>query len=160
MGFFLLQLLQMIGITITGFLVSPYIIIFAVFLLTLAASVALRFLAGAREVKRLESNAKSPIFEQFGSALAGVGTIRAFDKTEEYIHRYVGGLGDRLLETVVALIWLANLHGRQDVPKSGRPCRRLLAHLALQSLDGSATLLHRRQLRHRRRRPRRFIQKY
>ena len=77
----------MIAITITGFIVSPYIIIFAVFLLSMATSIALRFLGGAREVKRLESNAKSPIFEQFGSALAGVGTIRAFDKTEEYIQR-------------------------------------------------------------------------
>ena len=87
-GFLLGQLLQMIGITITGFIISPYMIIFAVILLSVAVFVASRFLAGAREVKRLESNAKSPIFEQFGSALAGVGTIRAFDKTEEYIHRY------------------------------------------------------------------------
>ena len=39
--------------------------------------------------QRLESNAKSPIFEQFGSVLAGIGTIRAFDKTDAYIERYV-----------------------------------------------------------------------
>ena len=37
----------------------------------------------------MESNAKSPIFEQFGSALAGIGTIRAFDKADAYIERYV-----------------------------------------------------------------------
>jgi ABC-type multidrug transport system fused ATPase/permease subunit len=45
------------------------------------------YMSGAREVKRLESNAKSPVFEQFGSALTGVGTIRAFDKSDVYIAR-------------------------------------------------------------------------
>lgn len=49
--------------------------------------VAYLYLVGAREVKRLESNAKSPVFEQFGSALTGVGTIRAFSKTDIYIER-------------------------------------------------------------------------
>ncbi|KAL8702180.1 MAG: hypothetical protein Q9201_004535 [Fulgogasparrea decipioides] len=43
--------------------------------------------SGAREAKRLESNAKSPIFEQFGSALAGIGTIRAYDKADAYVDR-------------------------------------------------------------------------
>ena len=89
LGFAFYQFLELIGISIAGFLVSPYMILFAAFLMCIALYVALRFLYGAREVKRLESNAKSPVFEQFGSALAGVGTIRAFDKSEEYIERYV-----------------------------------------------------------------------
>ncbi|TVY89179.1 ATP-dependent bile acid permease, partial [Lachnellula willkommii] len=55
---------------------------------------ALRYLPGAREVKRLESNAKSPVFEQFGSALTGVGTIRAFDKTSTYITRMFSKIDD------------------------------------------------------------------
>ncbi|RAL62079.1 hypothetical protein DID88_002565 [Monilinia fructigena] len=54
-------------------------------LLALCVYIAILYLPGAREVKRLESTAKSPIFEQFGSALTGVGTIRAFDKTDIYI---------------------------------------------------------------------------
>lgn len=49
---------------------------------------------GAREAKRLESNTKSPVFEQFGSALTGVGTIRAFDKTETYVERMYDRLDD------------------------------------------------------------------
>lgn len=40
-------------------------------------------------IQRLESSAKSPIFEQFGSVLSGIGTIRAFDKTDAYIERYL-----------------------------------------------------------------------
>lgn len=45
-------------------------------------------------MKRLESTVKSPIFEQFGSALTGVGTIRAFSKTDTYINRMYGKLDD------------------------------------------------------------------
>lgn len=88
-GFFLYQFLKLFGIMVASFLMSPFMILFAAALLCIAFFVALRYLNGAREVKRLESNAKSPVFEQFGSALAGIGTIRAFDRTEEYISRYV-----------------------------------------------------------------------
>lgn len=60
-------------------------IVFALVLLGVSLFYALRYLAGAREVKRLESNAKSPVFEQFGSVLTGIATIRAFDKAEVYV---------------------------------------------------------------------------
>ena len=88
LGFAFYMVLELIGITIAGFLVSYFMIIFAAALMSIALYIALRYLYGAREVKRLESNSKSPIFEQFGSALAGVGTIRAFGKADEYIDRY------------------------------------------------------------------------
>ena len=89
LAFGLWQILELTGIMIAGIFVSPYVILFALVLLGICVFIAKHYLLGAREVKRLESNAKSPIFEQFGSALAGVGTIRAFDKTEEYVDRYV-----------------------------------------------------------------------
>lgn len=88
-SFFLYQALRLLGIMVASFFVSPFMILFAATMLCIAFFVAQRYLGGAREVKRIESNAKSPVFEQFGSALAGVSTIRAFDKTEEYINRYV-----------------------------------------------------------------------
>ena len=86
-GFFLYHLLELAGIIIAGLFVSPIMLLFALLLLLICGWVTGWYLSGAREVKRLESNAKSPIFEQFGSALAGIGTIRAFDKTEIYIER-------------------------------------------------------------------------
>ena len=67
--------------------VSPYIIILAVVLLALCTRIARRYLNGAREIKRLEAIYKSPIFEQFGSALKGVSTIRAFGNSEVYVDR-------------------------------------------------------------------------
>lgn len=62
-------------------------IILSLSLLIICVYIARLYISGAREVKRLESNAKSPVFEQFGSALTGVGTIRAFDKCDVYIKR-------------------------------------------------------------------------
>jgi len=60
-------------------------IVFAIVLLAICVRYAQYYLAGARETKRLESVAKSPVFELFSAALSGVGTIRAFGKSETYI---------------------------------------------------------------------------
>ncbi|KAG9233617.1 putative ABC bile acid transporter [Amylocarpus encephaloides] len=88
------NLFRLVGIMIAGILVSPWVIVLSVSLLSLCLYIAVMFLPGAREVKRLESNAKSPVFEQFGSALTGVGTIRAFDKTDVYITRMFSKIDD------------------------------------------------------------------
>lgn len=87
MGFMAYQALEVLGIIVAGVLVSPLLILFAVILLGICLHFSTRYLAGAREIKRLESNAKSPIFEQFGSALAGLVTIRAFTKVDTYVNR-------------------------------------------------------------------------
>lgn len=75
-------------------------------LLAICVYVALLYLPGAREVKRLESTAKSPIFEQFGSALTGVGTIRAFDKTDIYIKSMWAKIDDH--STTFWHLWVFN----------------------------------------------------
>ncbi|ETN38505.1 uncharacterized protein HMPREF1541_06540 [Cyphellophora europaea CBS 101466] len=86
-SFMLHNAMQVVAVVIAGVVVSPFMIIFALVLLGACLFYALRYLAGAREVKRLESNAKSPVFEQFGSVLTGIATVRAFDKADAYIER-------------------------------------------------------------------------
>lgn len=81
------QNIQVIGIIAAGIFVSPYVLLFSLLLLLLSVFIAIRFLPGAREIKRLESNAKSPIFERFRSALSGIGTIRSFGRSDAYIER-------------------------------------------------------------------------
>lgn len=93
-GFFLYQIIQLIGIIVASLVVSPWMLLSALVLLFLCARITSFYLSGARQVKRLESNAKSPVFEQFGSALAGIGTIRAYGKTEVYIDRMFGKIDD------------------------------------------------------------------
>ncbi|KAJ5428287.1 P-loop containing nucleoside triphosphate hydrolase protein [Penicillium cf. griseofulvum] len=84
-GFTVTKALEVLGVLVAGILVSPVVIIFAVALLLVSLKLALIYLAGAREIKRIESIAKSPVFEQFGSSLAGLVTIRAFNKSDTYI---------------------------------------------------------------------------
>ena len=87
MGFMFHCLISVLSVIVAGVFVSPLMLVFALVLFIFSGWFARRFLRGAREVKRLESNAKSPIFEQFGSVLTGIATIRAFNRTEAYVER-------------------------------------------------------------------------
>ncbi|KAH8703289.1 ABC bile acid transporter [Talaromyces proteolyticus] len=100
------QVLEICGVMIAGALVSPWLIVFAIVLFFTCLHFAGLYLTGAREINRLESNARSPILEQFGSALAGLGTIRAFTKKNTYIH-HMYGLIDRHMQAWYHL-WLFN----------------------------------------------------
>lgn len=79
------ELLQVLGITLSGILVSPLLVIFSAILLLACLRISSTYLAGAREIKRLESVAKSPVSDQFESCLAGLTTIRAFGRMGAYI---------------------------------------------------------------------------
>jgi ABC-type multidrug transport system fused ATPase/permease subunit len=76
---------QIAGILIAAVMVSPWLLVLASLLLVCCLQLSSTFLAGAREIKRLESIAKSPVFEHFGSSLTGLLTIRAFGKADVYI---------------------------------------------------------------------------
>ncbi|KAE9366466.1 putative ABC bile acid transporter [Stipitochalara longipes BDJ] len=90
------NMFRLAGVVIAGVFVSPYIIILSLSLLVICVQIARLYMTGAREAKRLESSAKSPVFEQFGSALTGVGTIRAFDKSDTYITRMYSKIDDHV----------------------------------------------------------------
>ncbi|KAI1384101.1 putative ATP-binding cassette transporter protein [Hypoxylon trugodes] len=99
MAFAASALLNLVGVIVAGLFVSPIIIVLAFILLLISAFYAIRYLHGARPVKRLESITKSPVFEQFGSALTGVQTIRSFDKSQTYIERMYTKLDDWTVAT-------------------------------------------------------------
>lgn len=67
--------------------VSIYVIISGVVLLFVYARIAGQYIGVAREVKRLNSISHSPIYDQFGSVLSGLSTIRAFHRTNFYMDR-------------------------------------------------------------------------
>ncbi|KAH8159311.1 hypothetical protein CIB48_g8940 [Xylaria polymorpha] len=80
--------LNLLGVVVAGLFVSPVIIFLAFLLLGISLYFANQYLHAARSVKRMESITKSPVFEQFGSALTGVLTIRSFSKSQTYIERF------------------------------------------------------------------------
>lgn len=98
--------LNLLGVVVASLFVSPYIVLLAALLLVIALYYAIIYLDGARPVKRLESTAKSPVFEQFGSALTGVATIRGFDKVPVYVQRMYQKIDD--YSTATWHLWLFN----------------------------------------------------
>lgn len=98
--------LNLCGVIVAGLFVSPLILILAFILLLISIYYARRYLHGARPAKRLESTTKSPVFEQFGSALNGVTTIRGFNKAQTYVDRMYGKLDDWTVTTWH--MWLFN----------------------------------------------------
>ncbi|KAI9752146.1 MAG: hypothetical protein M4579_005746 [Chaenotheca gracillima] len=105
-AFFMGKVLELVGIFIAGLFVTPLMILFGVIILAVCIYYAMRYLAGAREVKRLESNTKSPILEVFSAALTGLGTIRAFDKADDYVSRMFVKIDDHT--TTEWHLWLIN----------------------------------------------------
>ncbi|GFF80745.1 ABC transporter ATP-binding protein/permease VMR1 [Aspergillus udagawae] len=79
--------IMIFGVIVAASVTSPLIV--GIGLLTLLASwaVAYFYVTGAREAKRLESTARSPIFELVGSLLTGLPTIRAFGREKAYLKR-------------------------------------------------------------------------
>jgi ABC-type multidrug transport system fused ATPase/permease subunit len=105
-AFCLYNFMVVLGIIVAGIIVSPIIIVCAVVLLTICGQYALYYLMAARQLKRLESTAKSPVFELFSTALAGIGTIRAFDKQSTYINNMYARLDTHA--RMLYYMWLAN----------------------------------------------------
>ncbi|MCJ1470897.1 hypothetical protein MMC07_009545 [Pseudocyphellaria aurata] len=78
----------------------------ACLLLVICTKLSLTFLTAAREIQRLESVARSPVFELIESSLGGLTTIRAYAKAEEHMQR----MYSRIDRQAAALrnIWLLN----------------------------------------------------
>ncbi|PYI23139.1 ABC bile acid transporter [Aspergillus violaceofuscus CBS 115571] len=81
-----------IGVITGGVVVRPILLIFAVLLAAAATWYTKRYLSAAREIKRLESISRSPVYEQIATYLQGISTIRAFNQRK----RYIAQLHDKL----------------------------------------------------------------
>ncbi|PLB44100.1 ATP-dependent bile acid permease [Aspergillus steynii IBT 23096] len=87
MSYLLHSTILVLGAILAAAVSSPVIVAFGALSLIAAWGVAYLYIAGARESKRLESTARSPIFDQIGALLTGLATIRAFGKEAEYVGR-------------------------------------------------------------------------
>jgi ABC-type multidrug transport system fused ATPase/permease subunit len=79
--------LEMVGILVAAFIISPYMVVLSMVLLAICAHMGFRYLKGARSIKRLESIQKSPMISHFSSSLEGISTIRAFSNTPIFVDR-------------------------------------------------------------------------
>lgn len=80
-------MISILCVLVAALLTSPPIVGLGALCLLASWSVGYFYVTGARETKRLESTAKSPIFELVGSLLTGLPTIRAFGREQAYLKR-------------------------------------------------------------------------
>ncbi|KAF3185496.1 hypothetical protein TWF225_005271 [Orbilia oligospora] len=106
-AFFGYSVLSLVGIVIAAAFITPVMLVCAVVLFGIGLAIAVYYLKTAREIKRIESVNKSPIFELFGSVLLGVGTIRAFGEGEAYIEKM-----DKRIDTYAQATYYTNLANR------------------------------------------------
>lgn len=87
LGNFFHSIFQLIVTIVASLSVSIYVILAGIVLMVVYAQIASKYINVAREVKRLNSISHSPIYDQFGSVLSGLSTIRAFHRTDFYMDR-------------------------------------------------------------------------
>ncbi|OAA67656.1 ABC transporter, transmembrane domain, type 1 [Cordyceps fumosorosea ARSEF 2679] len=75
------------SVIVAGIIVNPLSIIPIVPLASACVYFSRVYLVAAREMKRMENIARSPIYEKFNSSLTGLWTIRAYGKSEIYIEQ-------------------------------------------------------------------------
>ncbi|KAF9891097.1 hypothetical protein FE257_005032 [Aspergillus nanangensis] len=95
-----------LGVIFAALLSSPLIVGFGFLSILASWVVASFYVTGAREAKRLESTARSPIFEQIGSLLGGLATVRASNKEGEYLDKVYD-----LIDTHCQALWHRGLFG-------------------------------------------------
>nr|POE93191.1 atp-dependent bile acid permease [Quercus suber] len=106
--------IQLLTIVAAALYISAWMALPVLLLTTTSLYVTYLYLAGARDIKRLESNAKSPMFELVGSALAGLATIRAFKNSENYMshmYRHVDRYAQTTWYVLLATQWMAFRQG-------------------------------------------------
>jgi ABC-type multidrug transport system fused ATPase/permease subunit len=83
-------LFSVVTIVASALFVSLWMSIPVVVLSLICIYIVHLYLDAARDVKRLESSAKSPIFELVGTVLSGLPTIRCFGRVDDYLDRMYG----------------------------------------------------------------------
>ncbi|KAI9594951.1 P-loop containing nucleoside triphosphate hydrolase protein [Syncephalis fuscata] len=85
LAFFLVAAVQAIGIILAISFVTPKFLIAGIFIAFAYVIISMLFITTSRELKRIESVSKSPLFTLFGESLNGVGTIRAFGAESRFM---------------------------------------------------------------------------
>uniref|UniRef100_A0A803TE13 Multidrug resistance-associated protein 4 n=1 Tax=Anolis carolinensis TaxID=28377 RepID=A0A803TE13_ANOCA len=81
---FVQTFLQICGVVAVAIAVIPWVLIPLVPLLILFIMLRRYFLATSRDIKRLESTTRSPVFSHLSSSLQGLWTIRAFKAEQRF----------------------------------------------------------------------------
>ena len=76
--------MSLVCVFLAGLSLSPYMAIPYLILLAFSIYYTICYIGAAREIRRLDATARSPILDLFGNAMLGLDTIRAFNKVQDY----------------------------------------------------------------------------
>lgn len=82
---FCVQWTTVISIILVATSVLPVLILFMILVAFTNIYFGLRFVAASRELKRMDSVSRSPLFTHFTESIIGVTTIRAFGLTQQFM---------------------------------------------------------------------------
>lgn len=86
--------------------ITPQFISIAILVGVLYYFIGLFYMAGSRELKRLDSTTKSPIYQHFSETLVGVTTIRAFGDENRFLHENLQKIDEN--NRPFFYLWVAN----------------------------------------------------
>lgn len=79
---------QIVVVIVACIASSPYFIIILIPLMVLFYKIQQYFRCTSRELKRMEGISRSPLFVMFNEVLQGISTIRAYDKTTNFMKSF------------------------------------------------------------------------
>ena len=77
--FSIVAIILLISVITPGFLIAGF------FLTVVYIAIGTFYIQSSRDLKRLESNQRSPLYQQFGETLSGITTIRAYGDERRFI---------------------------------------------------------------------------
>ncbi|KAG0023260.1 hypothetical protein BGZ81_008188 [Podila clonocystis] len=125
------SVVTLVGIIIIISVNMPAFLIPAVFIVAIYIVIGLLYVPISRDLKRINSNSRSPILNHFNETLNGLATIRAYGFERQFMTKNLDNLDDN--NRSFFLLWSTNrwLHWRVDV--TGASVSFITGILVLQS---------------------------
>ncbi|KAF9438940.1 hypothetical protein BGZ76_002939 [Entomortierella beljakovae] len=104
-----------LGIVVIISVNMPLFMVPAVFIIVIYGIIGLLYVPISRELKRMNSNSKSPILNHFNEALSGLATIRAYGFEKRFLSTNLSNQDNN--NRTFILLWSTNrwLHWRVDI---------------------------------------------
>ena len=80
------SLASIVSVVILISIITPKFLVAGIFISILYFAIGMFYLRSSRDLKRLESVQRSPLYQQFGETLSGIITIRAYRDEKRFMH--------------------------------------------------------------------------
>jgi ABC-type multidrug transport system fused ATPase/permease subunit len=104
--YFAIQWLIIISAVLTVCAVFPIFFIPMLFVTFLNIQIGKRFSSASRELRRMDSVTRSPLFTHFGETIVGIVTIRAYGATRQFLEEMLRKVDENARPFY--LLWIAN----------------------------------------------------